>query len=150
VCIGTANTRWKYGGLFLHPINDLVSFGPFNCQKSPQKRSKNENVIFRGEMAFFIFSGENSLLKYPKLTGITSKITYPTLHLGEKVRCRLAFLAIFGPFRGHSSTKISPNGPKSPPNISYGWTLMVFAQKIKIQDPWLKNVVLGWNGPCAI
>ena len=26
---------------------------------------------------------------------------------------------------------------------------MVFAQKIKIQDPWLKNVVLGWNGPDA-
>ena len=123
-CIGCPDAHSDFRRFF------FFFFLPRPVQKSPQNRSKNENVILGGKRAFFIFSGEKPFLKYPKLTGITSKITYPTLHLGEKVRCRLAFLAIFGPFRGHSSAKISPNGPKSPPNISYGWTLMVFAQKI--------------------
>ena len=27
---------------------------------------------------------------------------------------------------------------------------MVFARKTKIQDPWLKNVVLGWNGQAVM
>ena len=89
--------------------------GHFIAKNPPQKGPKMKMSFLGGERNFFVCLAENPFLKYPKLTGITSKITYPTLHLGEKVRCRLAFLAIFGPFRGHSSTKISPNGPKSPP-----------------------------------
>ena len=87
----------------------IFSPGP---AKNPPKTSKNENVIFGGERAFFFWGGgEKALLKYPKLTGITSKITYPTLHLGVKVRAGFAFKKnIFGPFKGHSSAKIGPNG----------------------------------------
>ena len=106
--------------------------------------------FFGGKNVFFGDFIEKPSQKYPNSTGITPKITNPTLHLGEKVRCRLAFLAIFGPFRGHGLAKNSPKSPKSPPAISYVCTLMVLAKKTNIQDPWLKNVDLGWNGPGAL
>ncbi len=34
--------------------------------------------------------------------------------------------------------------------VSYKCTLLVFARKTNIQDPWPKNVVLEWNGPEAL
>jgi hypothetical protein len=43
--------------------------------------------MFGGDFAAFV-------LKYPKLTGITPKITNPTLHLREQVCCKLAFLVL--------------------------------------------------------
>jgi hypothetical protein len=47
--------------------------------------------------------------------------------IGKKLSAKNGFLCFFGPFRGHSSAKNSPNVLKSPPSILYRWILLELA-----------------------